>query len=273
MCDHDFFASTYHTLICRECGHEKMGHLCNVVSYTEAQPLFVGYSRKARFRLILLSLFHPRYSKICRETSDHIGTCKPKTMEELVKCMQNTKSKAKNYNSLHLYASIHLENYTCEIIPSKCDIEGILCDFTNIERSHVKCYPKNRFFSYRWLLGKLLQKNGFGQFIKYVKPLKNKKSIQKYEDMYSKIMNLYNDAGGRDTVLENVQSIAGPQDDVSGRSSPESCILNCPTRSHPSCIGGGMSLPGSGYHDTTGQSGDQMERVRTSFFEMFQLVI
>ena len=76
-------------------------------------------------------------------------------------------------------------------------------------------YPHRRFFSYRWVLIKLLQKYKLITYIQFVKPLLNKTSSKKYNDMFTAIMNASIPAVIRDIPQETEQQLGQPLDDGS----------------------------------------------------------
>ena len=190
MCSHNYFSSDYSTKI-MNCGLEKSVAIdCRNKHYTLNQPLWVGYSRINRFRKILKILFFPNvYGYIPGEI---FVVMKKKGKFNSVASMCNflkcQKFKTKNYNAIHLYAICFVKNYSVPQPPLQYIRQHILADFAILESGLDFFYPKRRFFSYRWLLIRLLQKYELTRYIQYVKPLVNKVSAKKYEDMFEHIM-------------------------------------------------------------------------------------
>ena len=61
MCVHTFLTSDYNTLICRNCGLERVTMLIPRQGYTENMPLELGYSRYNRMYALLNKLFEPAF--------------------------------------------------------------------------------------------------------------------------------------------------------------------------------------------------------------------
>jgi len=191
MCDHDFFGTDYNTHICMNCGLEKtIPIVSRPLPYTLNQPLWVGYSRVNRFRKINKQLFYPTsYGHIAGEIFVQMKKAgKFDTTEIMVNYLKTLISKSKNYNALHLYAVNFVKDYTPLEPPMKYIQEGILADFALLEMGMHITFPGKRFFSYRWVLIKLLKIYRLFQYVPFVKPLVNKNSSHKYENMFNSIM-------------------------------------------------------------------------------------
>lgn len=189
-CKHlTYFKTVYHTKVCRNCGLEVSGILSIQSSYTENLPLIHGYSRKKRFRMMLLSIVDPtRYCSMDGRTQIIFAKRKFRNIAELLKALKRAKSKNKQYSSVHLYAKKYVLGHVSPKVPLPAVVNDIVGDFTLVERGHHENFEGKQFFSYRWLLDKLLRKNNLTHFCPYVKKLQNKKSIFKYSTMYETIM-------------------------------------------------------------------------------------
>ena len=190
MCSHSYFRSDYSTKICMNCGLEKRTPIdCRNNHYTLNQPLWVGYSRINRFRKILKTLFFPSQGSIPGEI--FVVMQRPgkfNTVGDMCNFLKSQKYKTKNYNALHLYAKYFVKDYSAPNPPLRSIRQHILADFALLESGLAFFYPTKRFFSYRWLLIRLLLKYELTRYVQYVKPLVNKASAKKYEDMFNKIM-------------------------------------------------------------------------------------
>ncbi len=190
MCNHDFFSSDYNTEICSGCGVERKTPIEPKCAYTNLCPLFVGYSRVNRFRKLLLLIFHPlRYGTMSGKCVVELEKSKPyNSMAGMLAKLQAVKSTGKNYNNLHMYAIRFLKNYsTPEITPNKKQLGDIVGKFSLIENRLSSRYPEKRFFSYRWVLTKLLFEFAWNEFIIYVKPIANVKSNLRYDKLYKEL--------------------------------------------------------------------------------------
>ena len=67
-------------------------------------------------------------------------------------------------------------------------ISDLVGDFIVLEAAHKQAFPNKRFFSYRWILNRLLKKYKLFSWVKYVKKLKNTSSCKRYTKMFDTIM-------------------------------------------------------------------------------------
>ena len=207
MCLHDQkICTTYNTEICTHCGLELLTPLTNIVEYTDSQPLLQGYSRKKRFQNILMAMFFPHThsilsSKVCHSLIEHGHF---NSVSELVEHIKSVNCKNKNYQSLHLYSIGFVDNFETISPPSRNIVDNLVGDFVVLKRGYNNTFCDKRFFSYRWVVQKLLQKYNLTHYMQFVKILKNKKSIALYERMYNKIMSGCSGDATQDTVLTNV---------------------------------------------------------------------
>lgn len=228
LCKHlKYFESSYYTKICCECGLEVNGYLSIEATYTQNLPLNMGYSRTKRFRQMLLSIVDPtKHCSMDGRTQVLLGDRKFENVTELLKALKRVKSKNKQYSSLHLYAIRYVNNHISPPAPHKPAINIIMSEFYKIENGHDHNFRGDQFFSYRWLLEKLLRKHGFSQFCVYVKKLQNAKSIEYYEGMYKTVMNSCNVIKAPGNVSMIPQSPVELLDDGLSQLSPWSLLLN-----------------------------------------------
>ena len=192
MCKHPVtLATDYSTHVCTSCGLERRRPIdMRSVEYSLNQPLWEGYSRVNRFRKILKMLFFPKqWAHVPGPVFIQMKQQgKFPTVKEMCTKLKNVKARTKNYNAIHLYAIYFVENYTPMKPPLHNVQQNILADFSLLERGMLLLYPKKRFFSYRWVLIRLLEKYKLNQYIQFVKPLVSKTSSKKYEIMFDEIM-------------------------------------------------------------------------------------
>ena len=110
------------------------------------------------------------------------------SVDRLLDAIKASTSKQKRYNSTHLYAIKYLVEYKTIRSPLKIVVNDMVADFKQLENGYNDFYGDTRFFSYRWVLRKLLKRNHLESYLKFVKPLKNKPSIARYTAMYDRIM-------------------------------------------------------------------------------------
>ncbi len=221
MCDHNFFCSEYNTEICVDCGIERNVPIEPRGVYSNLCPLFVGYSRVNRFRKLLLLVFHPRrYGTMSGQCVVELEKNRPyDSMADVLSTLQAVKCTGKNYNNLHMYAIRFLKNYSVpKITPNNKQLGDIVGKFSLIENRLSSIYPEKRFFSYRWVLTKLLLEFKWNEFIQYVKPIANVKSNVRYDNLYKELET--NCANMPDTIRDVARKIVGspeqPVDDVFG---------------------------------------------------------
>ena len=193
-CTHPIFYDTsYYTKVCSGCGLEVMGGLTIEVAYTENMPLYTGYSRKKRFKNMLLAIIDPtRHCSMDGHTQVLLGDQRFEDIPSMLNALKRTKSKNKQYSSVHLYAIVYVNNHKSPTIPHKKIVADIVGDFSKYEHGYYTHFTNRQFFSYRWLLEKLLIRHNLTMFCCYVKKLQNKKSIASYQEMYDKITNACN---------------------------------------------------------------------------------
>ncbi len=191
MCSHSDCVDTDYSIICMDCGLERRT-LKIVAGYSENAPLWIGYSRVGRFRKILNKLLFPeRYASIPSRIHYELLQEREKyeTISDLIGAIKQFKMTNKEYNCLHLYSMLFLKDCPKLTPPMPNIIESMCGDVNIIERRLMYKDPAQRFFSYRWLLGKLLKKYNLHQYIPFVKPIVTPKTCIKYETLYDNIMN------------------------------------------------------------------------------------
>ena len=178
----------YATKICTECGIETRGPLENHDTYFESGgPLFMSYSRNRRFAQMLRAVIYPHkfYPKshilyALEQTKPYV------TVDSLLLALRKLKINNKQYQYLHIYCSLLQENY---VKPPYVRIEtfnDIMRAFANIEMMFDRTEQKT-FFSYNWLLRKLLRNAKLYDYVKYVKEIKCKKRNTLYENMINNL--------------------------------------------------------------------------------------
>ena len=183
MCVHQIFCTEYGTNLCLKCGIERRCGLDNRPVYSDSQPIFDGYSRRKRFRGMLMKVFQPlRFNTVNGEVSHFLNKFTVTDIAHLVSLIKLAPTPHKCYNSLHMYSIIHIPNHASPVTPIPAVVESIITHFQRIENTFSG--STRRFFSYRWLLRKLLVESSCEEFCVYVMPLKNKRSQQVYEKLY-----------------------------------------------------------------------------------------
>ena len=189
MCTHRFFESDYNTIVCQCCGVERRAALKPTEGYTENVPLDPGYSRHHRMSTLLKQLFRPRFfGSPNSEVTAHALKHGPfKNGEELLLWLAKLKVKHKQYQNAHYYFASADPKHEIRTPPCASTILKIERKFTQIEQRFMsRVHEYTSFFSYNWLLRKLLGADGNTfWYIQFVKPIKCKKRAQTYEAMWN----------------------------------------------------------------------------------------
>ena len=188
------FITDYHTLLCMECGNEKR---CSFevtplhVSYNcnHHQPFASGYNRQKRFHTMLANVLFGGCNVADEHMIKYLVQYEPYTDESgLLKQMKCSGLRDKRYTSLHLFARLFLESYQQVEMPANWDAveKSIMLMFGEIELTHRRVFSKP-FFSYVWLLQKILLCHKIDWCSRYIKQLKCPKRVNAYEDDFCKI--------------------------------------------------------------------------------------
>jgi hypothetical protein len=163
------------------------------LNYGNSSPLILGYSRGTRFKCILEKLFYPRlFGKPNARVLYNLSIL-PKDYfvngHALLKWLAALSIPNKNYQCTHYYFIFITKPRKFPIPPHQLIIHKIEEDFVAIENA-FQSWPKKykSFFSYNWILRKILQKYSLDYFLQFVKPIKCKRRLKKYNTMYTEIM-------------------------------------------------------------------------------------
>ena len=185
-----------HTMLCTDCGSERS---CGFditplhVSYNGChhQPFGEGYSRRKRFGTMLKNVIkgscnladEPMLIYLTRFKSEYTN------MASLLSKIKKSKIRDKRYTSLHLFSRVFLPAYVKPRHPINWPAveKSILNMFSEVEIVHRRLFSKP-FFSYVWLLQKILVAHHLNGFCTFIKQLKCPKRIKQYEDDFAEIM-------------------------------------------------------------------------------------
>lgn len=195
-CKSRHIETDYGSFICPECGLETKTGLATYDRYTTNSPLHVGYYRVCRVKNILDQLFQPQLN--CYPSSEvlyHIYKSKLKVTNgvELLSWLGKLPLKNKKYNASHYYFMFANRNYKMPQPPTREIYHKILRDFYNVEsiyRIQKRC--STSFFSYNWLIRKLLKNNDQFYYAQFLKPIKCKHRRAQYQKMYDDIITILN---------------------------------------------------------------------------------
>jgi hypothetical protein len=217
------FLSDYHTSICPECGCEQQVSIVISPKYSSNQTLSVGYSRSNRFHIILDQLLNPLIygcpnSRVLCELNN-VDPGLIKNGVDMIEWLTSLQVPDKRYQCVHYYFAWYSKgSYTVPQIPSKKLIRDLEMKFAELE-AHFRSstYQNQSFFSYNWLLCKLLEEHSvFFHYNQFVKRIKCKHRHKKYLKMYISLKNASNVSIERDARL-NCQK---PPDELPGDDFP-----------------------------------------------------
>ena len=191
------FITERHTKLCTECGIETR-HSFDItpihVSYNGChhQPFAEGYNRKKRFHNMLRNVIFGGCNSADEKMIKYLEQFNHYMTEAcLLKQMKKSKLRDKRYTSLHLFSKLFLPSYRKPIIPTNWNAvdSSIVRLFLEIELVHHRIFSKP-FFSYVWLLQKILICHGLEKYCCYIKQLKCPRRVKLYEDDFSGIMTI-----------------------------------------------------------------------------------
>ena len=193
MCDcTNLIETEYGTVICRECGLERKIGLPSLDCYTTNSPLHVGYYRVSRVKNILDQLFQPQiYCYPSSEVLYHIYASKLSVADgvELLTWLRKLPLKNKKYNAAHYYYMFSNRDYKIPNPPPREVFFKILREFYTVESIYRSQHRRNTsFFSYNWLIRKLLTNNNLDYYIQFLKPIKCKHRRAQYQKMYDELI-------------------------------------------------------------------------------------
>lgn len=109
------------------------------------------------------------------------------TVSEILQQMKKAPIHDKRYGSLHLFDRVFNTTYhSIRPIPHYLECKRHMVKlFRNIELGHKWEFPTSPFFNYRYLLQVIMILFKLDRFQKYIKPLKCKKRLAKYNTMFN----------------------------------------------------------------------------------------
>ena len=192
MCSCEFVESNYGSVICSLCGVELKRGLPPYDRYTSNSPLTIGYSRELRVKNMLNQLFQP--TLYCYPSSEvlyliYIRQSGFMNGCELLAWLGKLVVKNKKYNASHYYFLFANRDVVAPPCPPETIYRKILSDFHQLENLfHIQGRQKTSFFSYNWLIRKLLQKNQLHYYVQFIKAIKCKHRSGQYQKMYNELI-------------------------------------------------------------------------------------
>ena len=179
--------SDYYTSICTTCGREiEIGISPSKNDVGTNAPLRIScYLRHKRFENHLDCVINPLHSTFPKSiTLYHLQRVAPfRSMRMLINTLK-TLTVAKSYTHLHLYSIKYLSTYHPPTFVPPCTRFDILRCFSKVEQRFISRDSRGAFFSYPWLLSKLLCLFGLEEYTCYVKNISCRKRNKKYEKLW-----------------------------------------------------------------------------------------
>ena len=140
------------------------------------------YSRRKRFENLVDSVLFPAFHQ---KDVPVYKILKDKTfinIDELVTFMRHTPLKDKRFCSIHLFATLTVQKHD-KLIPPQYRYRTHLLRLFDEVLSRHKVHGCKQFFSYPWLLRRLLAVTGNTQYEAYIKRIRCKRRRKKYKQM------------------------------------------------------------------------------------------
>ena len=199
-CDGPVVETTYYTFVCTECGLERTGNLNpELVNVSDAyNTLCTAYSRGVRFKNYIKQVtgvlsgcnYKCKIWKLLEKDAPF------ESITIMLEKMRKYKCKSKHYDCIRAFAKIFVPSEEDEIGLHEHDLKNIYKRF-NFILGKWKIYEQNNdndeqtlFFSYPWLVKKILNEYGITRFDKYIKQLRCKKRNEKYEQLFQKLVEI-----------------------------------------------------------------------------------
>ena len=173
--------------VCRECGIVRQVLTVSPAKFGENVNVCV-YSRSKRFEIMLKALLYPAFDCKDEIMFKHL-TQRPSysTLGDLRSEMKRCKVKEKRFHSLHLFATLLCPTHKSPKSPARHYFKRImylfdelLCAFNSKRRI--------KFFSYPWLIRKLLNITGEHRYDRYIKRIRCKKRNYFYKRLFDDLV-------------------------------------------------------------------------------------
>ena len=176
-------------VVCLECGK-------TMPIITSASPSSYGenvniclYSRKKRFEVMARALLYPSFDRKDEHVYKHLKTTHDTlpNLESLRVALKACPIKEKRYHSVHLFSKLLCEDHIHIHPPSPEFFRRLMRLFDEI-LCCFKVQQRQKFFSYPWLLKKLLHIADEFRYDKYIKQIRCSKRNFYYEQLFSDIL-------------------------------------------------------------------------------------
>ena len=175
------------TYVCKLCGHTTTTLQIAPVAFGENVCVCM-YSRTKRFEIMLKALLYPSFDTKDEHIYTHLQTRESYTnIGDLVTAMKSCNLKEKRFHSIHLFSRLLCEDYSEVTAPPHHYFKRIMILFDEL-LTLFNATKKTKFFSYPWLLRKLLNLTNEFRYDKFIKKIRCKKRNRFYKDMFAELV-------------------------------------------------------------------------------------
>ena len=175
------------TYVCRECGVTTPTLMPRPVTFGENVNVCV-YSRTKRFEIMLRALLYPSFDSKDQHVYAHLANKSYNNIKDLVNSIKSCTMKEKRFHSVHLFSRLLCEDHKPVAPPPQYYFKRVMILFDEL-LTLFHATTKSKFFSYPWLLRKLLNTTGEQRYNKFIKKIRCKKRNQYYEDLFDELVN------------------------------------------------------------------------------------
>jgi hypothetical protein len=168
-------------------------------------PLILGYSRGARFKILLDKLFNPllfgRMNPYVQLKLNEVPPGRFESGKGILKWLSSLNFPNKAYQSAHSYFLLY-HGSKVRLPPHPETIHNVELEFLRIEHGFSRSrFQNSSFFSYNWLLHKIFRLYKLDYYCQFVKDIKCDRRFKRYENMWTHIKTLGNVAESPDKMI------------------------------------------------------------------------
>jgi len=172
--------------VCPECGITERYLTIDSKGFGENVHICV-YSRTKRFETMLRSLLYPAFDHKDTTVFEFLSKQKYDTLQELQMAMKKSGAKEKRFHSLHLFTKLLCKDYKPIQPPPIEFFRRVMVLFDEV-LTRFNAERKHNFFSYPWLMQRLLNLLGETRYNPYIKQIRCKKRVKHYEKLYERLV-------------------------------------------------------------------------------------
>lgn len=168
--------------VCSLCGKNRHCLTVRATKFGENVTVCV-YSRSKRFEMMLKAVLYPSFDKKDTTMYKHLADYdKINSIIELEAAMKTCNTKEKRFHSLHLFSKLLCGEYIAIAPPTINYYKQVMNLFDEI-LCQFNAKSTTNFFSYPWLLKKLLNVTGVTRYDAFIKKIRCKKRNMYYQNM------------------------------------------------------------------------------------------